>query len=125
MSNIMFWDGTSNLILANGQEVTPDEIIRKYPFSKTGKAVLEKSSRNGHVLAIHSLDILCENYQIANTMTDDQALSQFVKIRTTEITKNAESYSSSGSATDNTSSTTTNSTTDSNNSETNKTNEGS
>lgn len=71
----VFWDKESNLLLPDGKERTPEEIMNNpnWGFTKTLPTVLEKS---GDVtLAIENLYILKSVYEIDDSLSDEAALA--------------------------------------------------
>jgi hypothetical protein len=77
---IKFWDGESNIVLADGKERTIDEVAEIFPFIKSGPVVLELT-RGGKALAIDSLDTLCAVYNIRDELNDDAALQAYIDIK--------------------------------------------
>jgi hypothetical protein len=71
-----FWQNTGDIRLANGKQVTYDELKSMYPHvaNPNDKTVVTQS-RAGNILSIDSLGTLCEVYKIDESLTDDEALA--------------------------------------------------
>lgn len=76
---LKFWDKKETLFWPNGEDATPADVIKAYPFAKNFPTVLEQSA--GITVAIDSLPMLVTVYQIDEALSDDEKLAEVVRIR--------------------------------------------
>jgi len=66
---IKIWDKKTNLILPNGENLTAQEVMERFGFTKHCTAVIEKVG--GTTMAIDNLDILVGNYKVDEALLND------------------------------------------------------
>lgn len=89
MINLSIWNKQTNLVLANGRILTPQDAFSdpNYSFAQYVTVVLEHLS-DGRIGAIDSLDVLRQNFGVSSALSDEEALSEIEYIRNNPPTPN-------------------------------------
>lgn len=90
MAKYSFWDKQDGLILADGNFYTIEEVYKKFPFAQRGTVVLEQAGEL--TVAIDSLAILKNNYNIADELSDEEALQAVLEAREAANQPASETY---------------------------------
>lgn len=71
--NLRIWNGTETLYLADGTPCTPEDVMRKWPFTRNFPTLLEMSGPL--VAAIDCLPMICSMHGIDDTLSDADKLA--------------------------------------------------